>query len=75
MDGRDLAGLHWRSASEPLKPLLAKLPSDSPIWFSSHAECDGPKFFAQACKLHLEGIVSDLASSPNRSGRSDGLRQ
>jgi bifunctional non-homologous end joining protein LigD len=59
LNGRDLAGL----------------PKRGPVRYSDHVEGQGPKFFAQACKLHLEGIVSKLANSPYRLGRSDAWRK
>ncbi len=43
----------------------------SPILISDHLEIDGARMFAEACKMGLEGIVSKLADSPYRSGRSD----
>jgi hypothetical protein len=40
------------------------------IRFNEHIDCDGPTVFAHACKLDLEGIVSNRKDSPYRSGRS-----
>jgi bifunctional non-homologous end joining protein LigD len=54
-----------------LAPLLARLPKGGPVRYSDHVVGQGPKFFAQACKLHLEGIVSKLATARYRPGRSD----
>jgi len=54
-----------------LKRFLAGQPKGSPVRHSDHVQGQGPEFFAQACKHHLEGIVSKLATSPYRSGRSD----
>jgi len=35
-----------------------------------HIEGDGAEYFAAACKLGLEGIVSKRIDAPNRSGRA-----
>src|SRR5262249_51790412 len=40
------------------------------IRFNEHMEGDGPTVFANACKLGLEGIVSERKDSIYRSGRS-----
>ena len=40
------------------------------IRFNEHIEGDGPIVFAHACKLGLEGIVSNRKDSAYRSGRS-----
>ena len=40
------------------------------IRFNEHIEGDGPTVFAHACKLGLEGIVSNRKDSAYRSGRS-----
>jgi bifunctional non-homologous end joining protein LigD len=54
---------------EALESLLARLPKRSPVRYSEHVVGGGPAFFRNACKLHLEGIVSKLATSPYRFGR------
>ena len=38
--------------------------------FNEHLQGDGPTVFAHACKLGLEGIVSQRKDSMYRSGRS-----
>jgi bifunctional non-homologous end joining protein LigD len=55
------------------KSVLAELigTERAPILVSEHLETDGKRMFAETCKMGLEGIVSKLADSPYRSGRSD----
>jgi bifunctional non-homologous end joining protein LigD len=38
--------------------------------YSEHVAGNGAAFFAEACRVGLEGIISKLASQPHRSGRS-----
>jgi bifunctional non-homologous end joining protein LigD len=71
LDGRDLTGLPLIERKALLAPLLAHLPKGSPVCYSDHVQGQGPKFFAQACKLNLEGIVSKRAAAPYRSRRTE----
>ncbi len=51
--------------------LLRKVIPDNPIVrFSDHVLGDGPAFFAEACKVGLEGIISKRADSPYEATRS-----
>jgi bifunctional non-homologous end joining protein LigD len=53
------------------KALLRKVIPDNPIVrFSDHVLGDGPAFFAEACKVGLEGIISKRADSPYEATRS-----
>jgi bifunctional non-homologous end joining protein LigD len=53
------------------KALLRRIVGESPlIRFSDHVEGGGPAFFAEACKLGLEGIISKRANSPYEATRS-----
>src|SRR5262245_14033084 len=56
-----------RALADLLEPVRSKA---SVLRFSDHVVGDGPAFFAQACRLGLEGIVSKLRDSPYRSARS-----
>jgi bifunctional non-homologous end joining protein LigD len=52
------------------KALLRKVVGESPlVRFSDHVQGDGPSFFAEACKVGLEGIVSKRADSPYEATR------
>jgi ATP-dependent DNA ligase len=68
LNGDDLRRdpLHVRKAT--LRFIVAK-PSLG-VRFNEHIEGDGPTFFAHACKMGLEGIVSKRKDSAYRSGRS-----
>jgi bifunctional non-homologous end joining protein LigD len=71
LDGRDLTGLPLVERKALLQPLLAGLPKGAPVRYSDHVLGQGPKFFAHACKLHLEGIVSKRAAATYRSRRTE----
>jgi DNA polymerase LigD, ligase domain len=71
LDGRDLTGLPLVERKAMLARLLAHLPKGGPLRYSDHVQGQGPKFFAQACKLNLEGIVSKRAAAPYRSRRTE----
>lgn len=68
LDGNDLR-------REPLIERRVKLwklikPAEGPIQYSQHVDVDGAEFFAAAEQMRLEGIVSKIAASPYKSGRS-----
>jgi bifunctional non-homologous end joining protein LigD len=53
------------------KKLLAKIVGEgSVVRYSDHVAGDGPQFFAQACRLGVEGIVSKRADSRYVATRS-----
>ena len=75
LDGQDLRPLSLIERKAVLAKFLAVLPVPSPVQFSSDVTGQGTKFFALACRCHLEGIVSKRANAPYRSGRgSDWLK-
>jgi bifunctional non-homologous end joining protein LigD len=52
------------------KKALRTVVGDGPlIRYSDHVEGNGPSFFAQACKLGLEGIISKRADSAYQAVR------
>jgi bifunctional non-homologous end joining protein LigD len=69
IDGEDWTGQPLLARKERLAQLLDYAQSIA-IRYSDHVEGHGEEFFATACKQELEGIISKLASSPYRSGRS-----
>jgi bifunctional non-homologous end joining protein LigD len=71
LDGRDLTGLPLIERKALLAPIIARLPKGGPVRYSDHVQGQGPAFFAQACKHHLEGIVSKRAAAAYRSGRAE----
>ena len=68
MNGDDLRRDPLEVRKATLASIVAK--AGSGIRFNEHIEGDGPTFFAHACKLGLEGIVSKRKDSAYRSGRS-----
>jgi bifunctional non-homologous end joining protein LigD len=65
-EGEDLRAL---PLIERKKRLKAVLPRDKLIAFSNHRRGSGTKFFAEAERRHLEGIMAKRADSPYASGR------
>ena len=67
LNGYDLRGAMLAER----KTLLRKIvPEGGAVRYSDHVAGSGPDFFAQACKLGLEGIVSKRADSSYRPVRS-----
>ncbi|MHC4042821.1 non-homologous end-joining DNA ligase [Bradyrhizobium sp. 23AC] len=65
-DGEDLRAL---PLLERKKRLKAVLPRHKLIAFSNHRKGNGTKFFAEAERRHLEGIMAKRADSSYASGR------
>lgn len=70
LDGEDLRKQPLRERKDALKGLLDG--HAGPLAYSDHVEGHGDDVFANACHLHLEGIISKLADAPYRSGRTRG---
>ena len=68
LDGQDLRERPLRERKELLRKLLAR--QSSVIRYSDHVVGGGAAFFAAACKLGLEGIVSKRADARYRTGRN-----
>src|SRR6202051_3691831 len=60
-NGEDLRKLPWLERKKRLK---AVLPHYKLIAFSAHRKGNGKKFFAEAERRHLEGIMAKRADSP-----------
>jgi bifunctional non-homologous end joining protein LigD len=70
LDGIDLRSLPLVERKAKLEALLRRLPkSATTLRYSEHSQGDGARFFAEAAKLGLEGVVSKRADAPYRSGR------
>ncbi|MET0792665.1 MAG: DNA ligase D, partial [Polyangiaceae bacterium] len=70
LDGADLRPLPLLERKARLKALLATLPkSERTLRFSDHSQGNGARFFEEAAKLGLEGVVSKRADSSYHSGR------
>src|SRR6201994_5031100 len=65
-DGEDLRALPLLERKKRLKAIL---PRHKLIAFSNHRKGNGTKFFAEAERRHLEGIMAKRADSPYASGR------
>jgi bifunctional non-homologous end joining protein LigD len=66
LDGYDLTGAPLVAR----KAALARLVADAgPVRYSDHVEGHGPAFFAEACRLGVEGIVSKERESRYVPGR------
>ncbi|MGY4458644.1 non-homologous end-joining DNA ligase [Bradyrhizobium sp. LB13.1] len=64
-DGEDLRALPLLERKKRLKAIL---PRHKLIAFSKHRKATGRKFFAEAERRHLEGIMAKRADSPYASG-------
>ena len=64
-----------RSARPLLEGLLGAPARRRPLRYSDHVAGSGPEFFAQACGLGLEGIVSKRRDAPYEAGAVAALAQ
>jgi bifunctional non-homologous end joining protein LigD len=66
-NGRDLAALPLEARKRALE---AVLPVGDALRYSQHVVGEGARFFAEACRMGLEGIVSKRRDGPYREGRT-----
>jgi DNA ligase D-like protein (predicted ligase) len=69
LDGEVISSAPLTERKERLRDLLSD--AGTPLQYSDHQVGRGPEFFAQACELSLEGIISkraDAAYSPGNRG-------
>ena len=70
LDGRDLTGARLEDRKAALARLLASANDQAAVLrYSDHVVGAGADFFAHACKLGLEGIVSKKRDAPYRGTR------
>ena len=70
LDGMDLTAMPLVERKRALEKLLGGARSRAAqIRYTEHVIGDGRKFFAEACRHGLEGIISKRAESPYTSGR------
>ena len=69
LDGHNLRNLPIERRKTILEGLLQEHGEDT-LRYSSHIRANGGAMFRRACEMGAEGIVSKLATSPWRSGRS-----
>ena len=70
LDGLDLRPLPLIERKGTLRKLLGRRGKAGHIRYSDHVQGQGEAFYAHACRLGPEGIVSKLARSPYRSRRT-----
>jgi bifunctional non-homologous end joining protein LigD len=66
LDGYDLTSMPLAARKEVLATLLS---SDGTVRYSDHVTGNGPEFFAQACEIGVEGVISKRKNAPYRPGR------
>lgn len=67
IDGEDLTALPLEQRKQRLEKLIGN--RQGVLRYSKHVVGHGEKFFAEACKRGLEGIVSKKRDAPYRPGR------
>jgi bifunctional non-homologous end joining protein LigD len=70
VDGFNLTRTPLHLRKSLLESLFESVPAKSPLRYSDHVVGDGVKFFKQACRYGIEGIVSKLADSAYESTRT-----
>lgn len=70
LEGFDLTKTPLRERKRVLAELLQPLGDAGMLRYSDHFEGNGDRFFKEACKLGIEGIVSKHANSAYESTRS-----
>jgi bifunctional non-homologous end joining protein LigD len=64
-----LAGAPLAARKARLRTLLGRPKTSARIRYSEHVDGRGGTFFAEACRLGLEGIISKRRDQPHRAGR------
>ena len=67
LNGYDLRGVPLVERKRLLETILEAAPAT--LQFSAHIQGSGEAFYAQACKMKLEGMISKRAQSTYRGGR------
>ncbi|HWK88633.1 MAG TPA: DNA ligase D [Longimicrobium sp.] len=70
LDGRDLRGAALLARKEALRGLMAGSDAAGALRFSDHILGRGEDFFAQACRMGLEGIISKQAYARHQAKRT-----
>ena len=71
LDGTRLESLPLEQRKAQLKKLLGRRTTGR-LRYSAHVDGNGGAFFAQACRMGLEGIISKRRDLPYRAGRHGG---
>jgi bifunctional non-homologous end joining protein LigD len=70
LEGEDLTSLPLIERKRRLELMLSSRKAGAALRYGDHVEGNGPRFFEQACRFNLEGIISKRRSSPYRQGRT-----
>jgi len=70
--GRSREAAHRRAPAAARGAPLARRGADGVLQFAEHVVGNGPAFFAEVCRLGLEGIVSKRRDLPYDAGRHGG---
>ena len=68
LDGRNTRDLSLRNRKSLLERVIQK--NDTTLRYSEHIEGSGSTMFAEACRMHAEGIISKSIDAPYRGTRS-----
>ncbi len=71
LDGQNLSRRPLRERKAALRELLDDGKQLGAIRYSEHFTEGGADVWEQACRMHLEGIISKRATAPYQPGRSD----
>jgi len=71
LNGGDLTVKPLTERKAALEQLLAGTDPNGIVRYSQHFEVGGSDMYEQACKMHLEGLISKLRDAPYRPGRSE----
>ena len=69
LDGQQFEALPLEERKARLRAVVGRPKKASRIRYSEHVSGNGGQFFAQACRLGLEGIISKRRDQPHHSGR------
>jgi bifunctional non-homologous end joining protein LigD len=74
LDGEDLRRRPLDERKAALREVVERggKKADAAIRYSDHVVGQGARFFAEACRAGLEGIVAKRRSEPHRAGRTTG---
>jgi bifunctional non-homologous end joining protein LigD len=68
LNGHDLTAAALEDRKSLLEPLIGELEA-ARVRYSGHVVGQGPEFFAKACEMGVEGVISKRRDRPYRPGR------
>jgi bifunctional non-homologous end joining protein LigD len=69
-DGEDLRDAPLGERKKRLRNLLSRERASSVVHYSDHTAGSGAEFFAEACRIGAEGVISKRIDAPYRAGRA-----